>query len=117
AGDETPEASGVLYEDDGHTLAYQQGTSRTTRYHYRRDGQTATLSATPDEGGSYTPAPRRLTLRFHGPAIRAAHLASDPGSPLAVTPTTAGTETLYTVEIPADPGAWTLAIEHAHPND
>lgn len=117
SGEETTEASGALYEDDGHTMAYQHGASRTTRYHYRRDGQAATLSATLDDGGSYTPAARRLTLRFHGPAIHAAHLDSEPNSPLAVTPTTLRAETVYTVEIPSDLGAWTLAIEHAHPNN
>ena len=117
AGDETPEASGMLYEDDGSTMAYQQGASRTTRYHYRRDsqnGQTATLSATTD--GGYTPTARGLTLRFHGPAIHAAHLDGNTGSPLAVTPAAAGAETVHSVEIPTDPGAWTLTIEHAHPN-
>ena len=117
-GDETPEASGALYEDDGHTMAYQQGAHRTTRYHYRRtgDGQTTTLSATTD-GGSYTPVARRLTLRFHGPAVHAAHLAGDPGSPLAITPMTFGAETVYIVELPSDPGAWTLIIEHTGAND
>lgn len=117
AGDETLEASGALYEDDGHTMAYQQGAHRTTRYHYHRDGQTATLSATTG-GGGYTPVARRLTLRFHGPAIHAAHLdGADNASLLAsITSTTAGAETIHTVEIPTDPGAWTLTIEHPNPN-
>ena len=94
------EASGMLYEDDGHSLAYQRGEYRLTRYRYRRTPQGATLSATYE--GTYTPAPRRLALRFHGAPI---HAATHDDHPL---PLRDGA-----VELPADPGAWTISIEHA----
>jgi alpha-glucosidase len=101
-------ASGALYEDDGHTFAYRQGMFRRTRYHYQRTPDGATLTATVE--GAYQPAPRALTLRLHGAAVRAATLgdlaleiaASAPGEP----PHTR-------ITVPADPGAWTIRLEHA----
>lgn len=60
----------TLYEDDGHTFAYQQGASCTTTFTLHQasptPGQPATLTLTiTARTGNYQPAPRQLVLRVH----------------------------------------------------
>ena len=59
-------ASGLLYEDDGCTRAYQEGNFRLTRFHLSQRQGTAILQIQPD-GGSYTNSnfERGLEAIFH----------------------------------------------------
>jgi alpha-glucosidase len=56
----------ALYEDDGHTFAYEQGQFCTTRYTLRRDGSDLLFTIGAREG-QYVPADRRITVKVHGP--------------------------------------------------
>jgi alpha-glucosidase len=71
-GEETTAAEGQLYEDDGHTLAYQRGEYRRTRYRCERGAAGSSITATVE--GPYMPGPRRLSLRIHGVPVSAARL-------------------------------------------
>jgi alpha-glucosidase len=53
-------AEGLLYEDDGTSLAYRTGAASTTRYDYR-DG-----TVTARRGGGFTPARRGVRIRVPG---------------------------------------------------
>jgi alpha-glucosidase len=106
-GGDTDEAWGELYEDDGHTFAYQRGAFRRTRYHYQRTDEGAALAATTE--GDYQPAPRALILRVHGRDVRAAWLG-DQALPIAESAPGQPPHTLVTV--PADPGDWTIRLTH-----
>ncbi|HEY7983046.1 MAG TPA: glycoside hydrolase family 31 protein [Ktedonobacterales bacterium] len=107
-GGDASEAVGELYEDDGHTFAYQQGAFRRTRYHCQRTAAGATITATVE--GAYHPAPRALTLRIHGAAVGSAVLG---GQTLPVAPSAPGEPPHSRVSVPADPGAWTIHLMHA----
>lgn len=61
AGEET---SFTLYEDDGRTLAHEQGHYSAVRYALRGLPDGAVLTAGPREG-SFAPPARRLVLRLH----------------------------------------------------
>jgi alpha-glucosidase len=104
-GGDASEARGELYEDDGHTFAYQQGAFRRTRYHYQRTADGAAIAATVE--GDYRPAPRSLTLRVHGRAVRAAALG---GQPLPTTASAPGEPPHTRITAPADSGAWTIQL-------
>lgn len=54
----------TLYEDDGHTFAYEQGQYATTPYRVTRDNNFLTIYIGKREG-SYTPPQRQLILRVH----------------------------------------------------
>jgi alpha-glucosidase len=56
----------TLYEDDGHSYAYEQGEFCTTRYTLRRDGDMLVFSAAAREG-AYVPPQRTIEVRVHGP--------------------------------------------------
>jgi alpha-glucosidase len=104
-GGNAGEARGELYEDDGHTFAYQQGAFRRTCYHYHSTAAGAAITATVE--GNYRTAPRSLTLRVHGRAVLSATLGDQP------LPTTAGApgEPPHTrITAPADPGTWTIRL-------
>ena len=62
------EGAGSYYEDDGFTLAYEQGHGRTTRLDYQFDGTTLTARLHPAEG-TYQGAPKtkRIALVVCGP--------------------------------------------------
>lgn len=64
----------TLYEDDGHSFAYQRGEFRTVRYALRREGEQLVF-ATDASAGDYTPPRRRLVIRLHAasPAATAGH--------------------------------------------
>ncbi len=59
------EGEGVLYEDDGHTFAYERGEWCVTRYELRRSGDGLTLRALPREG-RYTPPARTARVKVLG---------------------------------------------------
>ena len=54
-----------LYEDDGHSLAYQQGKCRLTRFECRRPGETG-LTIVRHAQGLYRPAYERWQWNIHG---------------------------------------------------
>jgi alpha-glucosidase len=106
-GGDASEAHGELYEDDGHTFAYQQGAFRRTRYHYQhqRTADSAAITATVE--GDYRPAPRSLTLRVHGRAVRAAALGDQA---LRISASAPGEAPHTRITAPADSGAWTIQL-------
>jgi alpha-glucosidase len=55
----------TLYEDDGHTFAYQRGQFCTTHYALHRDGTDLILTVG-KRAGEYVPAQRRLTIHVKG---------------------------------------------------
>ena len=55
----------TLYEDDGHSFAYEQGAYCTTSYALRQAGDTLTLEIGAREGG-YAPPARRIVVRVNG---------------------------------------------------
>jgi alpha-glucosidase len=67
----------MLYEDDGHSFAYQQGQFCTTRYTLRQDGQYL-IFAIGARTGAYAPPQRNIVLRFHG--TDAAAMADHPAA-------------------------------------
>lgn len=64
--DDGAEASGTLYEDDGETLAYQQGGWRLTRFTASRHGARITFQVESPEGG-YDGEPPELVAELHLP--------------------------------------------------
>jgi alpha-glucosidase len=71
------EGTFTLYEDDGHTFAYERGEHCTTRYRLYRDlGADQTTSVLKfdigERVGNYHPPDRRLILAVHGVEARAA---------------------------------------------
>jgi alpha-glucosidase len=107
-GGDASEARGELYEDDGHTFAYQRGVLCRTRYHYHRTAEGATITA--EVVGVYQPAPRSLVLRVHGRGVRAATLG---GQALEVAPGAPGESPHTRISVPADPGGWVIRLAHA----
>jgi alpha-glucosidase len=68
----------TLYEDDGHSFAYEQGQFCTTRYTLRRDGDILTFTIGAREG-QYVPPKREITVKVHGPGRWAADGATEFG--------------------------------------
>jgi alpha-glucosidase len=56
----------TLYEDDGHTFAYERGEFCTTRYALRQEGDMLNLAIGAREG-SFVPAARQAVIRINGP--------------------------------------------------
>lgn len=55
----------TLYEDDGHSFAYQQGQYCTTHYTLRHDGADLVFAIGAREG-AHVPAQRTITVKVHG---------------------------------------------------
>jgi alpha-glucosidase len=55
----------TLYEDDGHTFAYERGEFCTTHYTLRQEGVGLSLAIGAREG-DFIPAPRRVGIRVNG---------------------------------------------------
>ena len=72
--DEHASAEGELYEDDGHSLAYERGLSCRTRFSYvgPRAGRAGMLSARRE--GPFAPPPRHVEVHLHGPDRVTSHL-------------------------------------------
>lgn len=69
-------AAGVLYEDDGETLAYQQGAWRLTRFSARRAGASMSFVAAAPEG-VYAADPHDWLIELHLP-----HIGTDTARPV-----------------------------------
>jgi alpha-glucosidase len=61
----------TLYEDDGHSFAYEQGRYCTTGYRLHAEAQCLRF-AIDERAGDYAPPARRLVLRVHAMGQRAA---------------------------------------------
>jgi len=66
----------TLYEDDGHTFAYQHGQFCTTRYILRREGMDLVFTIGKREG-DYIPSRRTITVHVKGPDRYAADGATE----------------------------------------
>jgi alpha-glucosidase len=66
----------TLYEDDGHTFAYQHGQFCTTRYTLRREGMDLVFTIGKREG-DYIPTRRTITVNVKGPDRYAADGATE----------------------------------------
>ncbi|MCB9357823.1 MAG: DUF5110 domain-containing protein [Calditrichaeota bacterium] len=65
ATDGFPASSASLYEDDGQSMAYAKGKSRTSEYSYSGQNGAFTLRRTVKQGG-FTPPDRKLSVTIHG---------------------------------------------------
>jgi alpha-glucosidase len=78
--DDDGAAEGVFYEDDGRSMAYEQGASCRTQYRCQIDQTTGKQIVSSARVGSYTPAVRSIEIRlWTQDGRRCAELAEDSG--------------------------------------
>jgi alpha-glucosidase len=78
--DDDGAAEGLLYEDDGVSFAYEQGSCCRTVYQCRIDRSSGAAVLQARREGTYVPAVRSVEIRLHGAgAVRRAELPSDQG--------------------------------------
>jgi alpha-glucosidase len=78
--DEHGATTGQLYEDDGVSTAYEQGSCCRTVYQCHSDPARGATVLHARREGSYVPAARSVAIRLHGVgAVRHAEVATDSG--------------------------------------
>ena len=113
--------AGTLYEDDGHSTAYQQRASRRTAFHATRAGERIVLRADPSpqppplrgegepEVGGYDPGPRRWMVELHLPHSAAMREIAVRRVALDGTDLAPATETARDLAVEVEGAGWAVA--------